>query len=253
MWVSDGRDVEAAAEPDGQYAYLTNPEGLFPQPLSPGAPERKRVCELYKFMGNLMGKACRDKFTVPLPLHPHFFAVLKGGHDLDELMRSFGRESADIPQGEDWTSMDLLRAYADMCASATNEEELAALGQGEFTSARLSRTYACTLEDFLSQSGAKFVDPLTGDALFPGGEEQDLVVTRLPEFVRLVADKWFVSGIEAQLAAFREGLSAIFPSSALNIFGAAELSVMLCGEKTIEWNKEMLEKSLKLVSNEQVR
>ena len=253
MWISDGRDVEAAAEPDGQYAYLTNPEGLFPQPLSPSAPERKRVCELYKFMGKLMGKACRDKFTVPLPLHPHFFAVLKGGYDLDELMRSFGRESADIPQGEDWTSMDLLRAYAVMCASASNEEELAALGQVEFTSARLSRSYTCTLEDFLSTSGAKFVDPLTGDALMPGGEEQDLVVHRLPEFVRLVADKWFVSGIEAQLAAFREGLSAIFPSSALNIFGASELSVMLCGEKTIEWNKEMLEKSLKLVSNEQVR
>jgi hypothetical protein len=77
LWITDGHDVEYSADPDGHYAYLTNAEGLFPQPLSQQAPKLASVCDMYRFMGTLMAKACRDKFTVPLPLHPHFFVVLK--------------------------------------------------------------------------------------------------------------------------------------------------------------------------------
>jgi hypothetical protein len=37
------------------------------------------------------------------------------------------------------------------------------------------------------------------------------------------------------------------------MFSAAELGAMLCGERVIDWDREALEKHLKLVSNEQVR
>jgi hypothetical protein len=80
LWITDGHDAEHAADPEGQYAYLTNAEGLFPQPLSQSSPKLAGVCDMYRFMGTLMAKACRDKFTVPLPLHPHFFVVLKVAH-----------------------------------------------------------------------------------------------------------------------------------------------------------------------------
>lgn len=35
------------------------------------------------------------------------------------------------------------------------------------------------------------------------------------------------------------------------IFSAAEMDVMLCGERSIEWDKPSLQQHIKLVSNEQ--
>jgi hypothetical protein len=36
----------------------------------------------------------------------------------------------------------------------------------------------------------------------------------------------------------------------LQIFSAAEMDVMLCGERSIEWDKASLQQHIKLVSNE---
>jgi len=263
LWITDGHDVEHAAEPDGQYAYLTNAEGLFPQPLGATPDDRKlrRVCEMYRFMGMLLGKAGRDKFTVPLPLHPHFFVVLKGEgtYSPSELMLTFGRSGASIPQSEDWTSMDLLRAYATLCMplqegeleGAARQAKIEELKTREFTSAYLNRTFQCSLAEYLETTAACFVDPLTGEPVCDGGEARELTVQGLPEYVVLVAERWFGSGIRRQMAAFREGLSCVFPFESLQILSAAELGVLLCGERVIEWDRASLEKNLKLVCNEQ--
>jgi hypothetical protein len=63
------------------------------------------------------GQACRDRFTVPLPLHPHFFEVLTGLDRPDALrplalLRTFGRPVDSIAPSDDWTPMDLLRALS---------------------------------------------------------------------------------------------------------------------------------------------
>jgi len=84
-----------------------------------------------------------------------------------------------------------------------------------------------------------------------GGAARPLTNEGLGEYVGGVANLWFVEGIRSQMEAFRDGLSTGLPQSALQIFSAAELSAMLCGERTIEWDRESLEKNLKLVSNEQ--
>ncbi len=46
-------------------------------------------------------------------------------------------------------------------------------------------------------------------------------------------------------------LHALIFRLCIQMFSAAELGVMLCGERVINWDREALEKHLKLVSNEQ--
>lgn len=99
---------------------------------------------------------------------------------------------------------------------------------------------------------ACFVDPLTGDPVCEAGDKRVLTVECLAEYVHLVGERWFGSGIKKQMEAFREGFSEVFPFGSLQILSALELGVMLCGERKIEWDRASLEKNLKLVCNEQV-
>jgi hypothetical protein len=53
-------------------------EGLFIRPLHPRSQQLPVACNRFRFLGRLMAKAFRDGFTVPLPLSPAFFSLLRG-------------------------------------------------------------------------------------------------------------------------------------------------------------------------------
>jgi len=238
---------------------------LFPQPLpATAAPDViARVESQFRFMGRLMGKACRDKFTVPLPLHPHFFEMVNGsnhGSALD-VLRSFSRGRDTLLPSDDYTTQHLVEAYCVIVAElherskgldeAARSTLVPQLQQREFMACYLNRSYQCSLGEFLSSSAASFVDPLTGTPLCDGGATLELSVENLAQYVDLVATFWFDAGVRRQIAAFRAGINDVFPLTSLEIFSSAEMDVMLCGERSIEWDKASLQQHIKLVSNEQ--
>ena len=60
MWIPDGHPDPGPGEPDAAHAYLSNPEGLFPQPLPQDHAALPAVCRQFELLGRLFGK-------VPLP------------------------------------------------------------------------------------------------------------------------------------------------------------------------------------------
>lgn len=159
--------------------------------------------------------------------------------------------------------MDLLRAYCAVWQQV--EEELERCGPGErgpvleraaqreFMGSYLNRSFECSLGDFLEQSHALMMDPLTHACLArdEDGGAARLTVARLGEYTAAVAAVWFGSGVAAQLQAFRDGLADTLPLDSLALLSGREWSVMLCGERRIEWDSDALVLHLKLVSNEQ--
>ena len=231
LWVSDARDDDWKIDPEGPFKYLINPDGLFPLPLPADAPRDvvERVETQFRFMGRLMGKACRDKFTVPLPLHPHFFEMLKGGSRASslDLLRSFSRARDTLLPADDWTPQHLLEAYSvlvtemrERCAELDEggtRAVMAELASREFMSSYLHRSYQCSLAEFLQSSGANFVDPLTGTALCEDGGKRELTVENLGQYVDLVSCLWFDTGVRRQVDAFRDGINDVFSFASLEV------------------------------------
>jgi len=102
----------------------------------------------------------------------------------------------------------------------------------------------------LENNGMRLVDfggvfletGFSGAELIPGGSEIEVDIHSVERFVELASNYWFRTGIQSQVRAVREGISTMFPLSALEGFTAAELSSMVCGEENIVWDKETLRK-----------
>jgi E3 ubiquitin-protein ligase TRIP12 len=231
LWISDEHDQDCKLDPEGPFKYLINAQGLFPQPLPADASEAvvERVEAQFRFMGRLMGKAFRDKFTIPLPLHPHFFELVKGGNHTTHLdmLRTFSNGRDTLIPSEDWTPQHLLEAYSIIATelrdrskgmdAASRATLYAEVSEREFMSTYLHRSYQCSLGEFLTATAASFVDPLTSTPLCVGGRERVLTVENLGEYVDLVASFWFVSGVRRQISAFCAGINDVFPFSALEV------------------------------------
>ena len=98
--------------------------------------------------------------------------------------------------------------------------------------------------EWLQAGGCAFVCPLTGEPLCEGGEERELTVHNLQEYVHLLSQLWLADGVIAQAAAFREGLEEVFPLETLALFTVSELQTVLCGTMSIEWTEAELQRHL---------
>ena len=231
LWISDGRDADYKLDPEGPFKYLINADGLFPQPLplDAAADVVERVERQFRFMGRLLGKACRDRFTVPIPLHRLFFEMLKGGcyANVLDVLHSFSHGRDTLLPSDDWTPQHLVEAFcaivAEMreCSQGMDDSARAAVlkefHQREFMASYLNRSYNCSLGEFLATSGATFTDPLTGTVLCHGGQLRAVTVDNLGEYVDVVAAFWFDSGVRRQMDAFRTGINDVFPFSSLEV------------------------------------
>jgi len=101
-----------------------------------------------------------------------------------------------------------------------------------------------SLREWLQAGGCAFVCPLTGASLCEGGEERELTVHNLQEYVHLLAQLWLADGVLAQAEAFREGVGEVFSMATLVPFTLAELQTVLCGTMSIEWSEAELQRHL---------
>ncbi|CAN0456906.1 unnamed protein product, partial [Ectocarpus sp. 8 AP-2014] len=78
------------------------------------------------------------------------------------------------------------------------------------------------LADFLELSSLAMTDPVSGAALVPGGEDVDVTLDNVGEFVEAVTSRWLHAGILPQAEAFRAGCAEVFPVHMLRSLSAQE-------------------------------
>lgn len=235
--------------PAGQHSdgVIVHSGALFPLPLPPDAPPGRvaQVRERFRFLGRLMATACRDSFIVPLPLSKHFLRLVRGGTLT---------YSALPPPG---STGGVASGYAGVCARLSAiDAEGASLGEAErrrryereadreFASSCLGMGTRLSLREWLQAGGCAFVCPLTGASLCEGGEERELNVHNLQEYVHLLSQLWLADGVMVQAGAFRQGLEEVFPLDTLSLFTLPELQTVLCGTMSIEWTEAELQRHL---------
>ena len=74
--------------------------------------------------------------------------------------------------------------------------------------------------------------------LKPDGENIDVTLDNIEEYVELVTDLCLRSGIQRQMEAFRSGFNRVFPMEKLFPFSPSELQTILCGDQAPQWSRE---------------
>jgi len=85
-----------------------------------------------------------------------------------------------------------------------------------------------------------------GSPLCPNGEQLQVDVENVAEFVRLASNFWLEKGVERQMVAFRRGLYDVLGGGAIVLwaFSPAELRRLVCGEDEVVWTEKELAEHL---------
>lgn len=184
-------------------------------------------------LGRLLARAILDGRRLDLPLSPAFYAWLLGRKHALSL-----QSMADVDPGLGRTlaQLDAVgRAYARIAADSA-----------------LSAAERTAKVDALTVKGAKIEDlcldftlPGTTIALVPGGDELDVTLENVSDYVKRVVQYTLVDGVQVQMDAVRSGFNSVFPLQTLQIFTAEEMASLVCGNRLEPWTKEELATSLK--------
>ncbi|GIY38730.1 e3 ubiquitin-protein ligase HECTD1, partial [Caerostris extrusa] len=74
--------------------------------------------------------------------------------------------------------------------------------------------------------------------LKPGGENLEVSLDNVEEYVELMTDFCLHTGIRKQMEAFKAGFNIVFPMEKLGAFCPEEVRLMLCGDQNPSWTKE---------------
>uniref|UniRef100_A0A2H1VRR8 E3 ubiquitin-protein ligase n=1 Tax=Spodoptera frugiperda TaxID=7108 RepID=A0A2H1VRR8_SPOFR len=241
MWLSDAAhsDTDSAPhhlvlpdeKPPGYY--VTRAGGLFPSPLPQDSPVCDKVCKYFWFLGVFLAKVLQDGRLVDLPLSEPFLRIMCGEElsnecleEIDPIRHRFlqsvlaaADEYDGIMRDGSLSEEERAQRVAGICVEGATFEQLA-----------LSMTHV-----------AAHPDPRA--ALQPLCDGGDLLDVR-PHNARAYAEaaaRWAVrAGVRRQTNAFRRGFGAVFPPRRLRAFCAAELRLLLCGERGPVWTRDHL-------------
>ena len=239
IWMAE----TAGAAEDGFIQYPTG--ALFPMPLSSSAPASHctAVCERFRFLGRLMAKACRDNFIVPLPLSRDFLHLVRGGSLSYASLPPLG-STGGVASGYAAVALRLAAVDKQAASEAQRRKLYEQVADEEFASSHMRMSSRLSLREWLAAGDCCFVCPVTGHKLCQGGEQRELSVHNLPEYMHLLSQFWLCDGVAAQAEAFRAGLEEVFPPSMLEPFSLHELQTLLCGTMRIEWTEAELQRHI---------
>lgn len=218
-WVSGDEKTEIGGADGGEDEVIRHPNGLFPFPDSKPS---SRLVERFRMMGRLAGKALMDERILPLPLSTQFMKLVVGeSFAIDEVADIF------LSPGKILLSMRDAAMKLERGVKGVQIDNM-------------------DLDEWLEAVAFTFIEPLSQEPLFAGGEDTVVTSTNLGEYVDSVLNVWFAQGIEAQVLAFREGISEVLPLDKLKLLFVPELLSLLCGDADIKWDAESLLKTMKL-------
>jgi len=187
----------------------------------------------FQTLGRLLARAILDGRRLDVPLSPAFYAWLLGRKHTLSL-----QSMADVDPG-------LGRTLAQLDAVGKEHARIAA-DTSISAAERAAKVKALTVK------GAKLEDlcldftlPGTTIALVPGGDEVDVTLENVADYVKRVVQYTLIDGVQTQMEAVRSGFNSVFPLQTLQIFTAEEMAALVCGKRLEPWKKEELAAVLK--------
>jgi len=226
MWRENDTDAR------DQYAFGKN--GLFPAPMSEEdkkTEKGKKVLDCFKILGKFVARSMLDSRIIDVNFSPTFFKI---GDDTKASMALLRTVDQDLAN-----SMAQLQAYASKRAKI--ESDLTMSTSSKTTALQNLTIRGATLEDLaldFTLPGFPHID------LIENGHNVDVTEDNVNLYIEKVLDFTLDHGVQAQIQAFRNGFSQVFPYNSLKAFTPNEL-VMLFGRVEEDWSIETLMDSLK--------
>jgi E3 ubiquitin-protein ligase TRIP12 len=227
LWVDESASAASAKEVsdmdkiktgDEEASYVYAACGLYPRPIAQGADGSgvpARTLQLFGFMGKFVAKAMLDNRLVDLPFCQTFYKQLLGEPlsiaDLAEVNPSLASQLQKLQRLAHQRTA-LLRGGAKPSDASVKALKLDGVEVGD-------------LGLDLTLPGAPEIE------LCPDGGARDVTLDNVGEYVQRVLDVYLVEAVLAQIKAFREGFSAVFPIEHLSAFAPSELDCVLNGSK----------------------
>ena len=227
LWVDESSPAASAKEVsdmdkiktgDEEASYVYAACGLYPRPIAQGADGSgvpARTLQLFGFMGKFVAKAMLDNRLVDLPFCQTFYKQLLGEPlslaDLAEVNPSLASQLQKLQRLAHQRTA-LLRGGAKPSDASVKALKLDGVEVGD-------------LGLDLTLPGAPEIE------LCADGGARDVTLDNVGEYVQRVLDVYLVEAVLAQVKAFREGFSAVFPIEHLSAFAPSELDCVLNGSK----------------------
>ncbi|KAF9924677.1 Ubiquitin fusion degradation protein 4 [Linnemannia zychae] len=222
-------------DPDGISKYVAAPQGLYPRPMAtiPGhADNHRKILKLFKSLGQFIAKSMLDSRIIDLPLSTLLVSQLLGRNVKPrlQLISSIDPVLARSLQSLQEYVIEKKRIYS---LNLPNKERESTLRNIELRGAKL--------EDM----GLDFT--LVGYPeieLKTGGSNIPVTIYNVEEYIQLTVDMTVGRGVEAQIAAFKDGFNCVFSIHDLRGFRSEEL-VRLFGAGDEDWSYETLVDAVK--------
>ncbi|KAK3842088.1 MAG: putative ubiquitin-protein ligase Ufd4 [Linnemannia gamsii] len=215
--------------------YVTAPQGLYPRPMAtvPGhADNHRKILKLFKSLGQFIAKAMLDSRIIDVPLSALFVSQLLGRSLKPrlQLVATIDPVLARSLQSLQSYVVEKKRIYG---LNLPSKERESALKSIEFKGAKLDDMSL----DF-TLIGYPEIELKTGGANIP------VTIYNVEEYIQLTVDMTVGRGIEAQVAAFKDGFNCVFSIHDLTGFRSEEL-VRLFGSGDEDWSYETLVDTVK--------
>ncbi|XP_077299031.1 ubiquitin fusion-degradation 4-like isoform X2 [Arctopsyche grandis] len=241
--------------------YVIHPNGLYPAPVPQNSPLCDKLCKYFCFLGVFLAKVLQDGRLVDLPLSRSFLKLMCGGGnseiggsencscvpflpmfprtpwyrqvlnvddlvDIDPIRHKFLLELESVCVERDSILKD------DDLSSEEKEEKLSLLGVHGMLIKDLSLT--------MTYTPASVIHEYSHVPLCDNGENIEVTISNLDQYIRLTREWILWHGIARQLEAFNCGFASVFPPRRLRAFNPDELRLMICGQQVPHWTREDL-------------
>lgn len=211
----------------GEYAFGSR--GLFPAPLSEeqlSSEFGKKQLQLFKTLGKFVARSMLDSRIIDISFNPAFFRIADTSSTVAPSLGTVKAVDNDLAK-----SLLLLKRFAN--------------SKKEIESKNVSKDKKAQSLEEVEVDGVQ-VEDLSLDFTLPGypaielikdGSNTPVTMLNVDTYLDKVVDMTLGSGVQAQVEAFRNGFSQVFPHSALQTFTPSEL-VMLFGRAEEDWSIE---------------
>uniref|UniRef100_A0A6B2L2X7 HECT domain-containing protein n=1 Tax=Arcella intermedia TaxID=1963864 RepID=A0A6B2L2X7_9EUKA len=242
MWLAENFVSETTEIIPGvrtEQFFVVAPWGLFPKPIEL-CSDHTKVINNFRFLGRLVGKALLDDRLLDIPFSEAFYKVLLGRKlTIHELV----------------TVLPYLKHISDMAKLASKKRSILAnkaLSEEERNKALKSLLYK---DKPVEAMLLYFTDPSNTVPLIENGENVEVTLENLDEYIIRLSDFYLNKGIQKQMNAFKEGFEQFVPLERLKIFSPPELDRLLCGvtQKLENWTVSEIMDNTKFDQNLNIR